>query len=311
VHVFRWKAALSTSTVSISEDNKQKFVPWWHALASPHPKLFSLFKKSAQRGFTDDSDRSAQASDPSHVVPMLSENPQNVPPKANLRNWWNSFTFAQKAKKEAEARKGGPSNIIMLSCRTANMVTRTGEVVHTVFGKPLRESLKYASVQISTANANGELYVWGYIPVVVAKCGLYLKENATEVEGTFRVNGSSKRMRELQAEFEKPPRVLISLIVHSILTGHLQYGKSLDWKKENYNTHDVASVFRRYLTQMPEPVIPYDMYHGVSLPLETIDADIPIPNLFQFREALGGQIHLYCLFLSLKHLISEETIQPR
>jgi hypothetical protein len=38
-----------------------------------------------------------------------------------------------------------------------------------VFGKPLKESLKYASVQISTANANGDLYVWGYIPVVVAK----------------------------------------------------------------------------------------------------------------------------------------------
>ena len=38
-----------------------------------------------------------------------------------------------------------------------------------VFGKPLKDSLAYASVQISTANANGELYVWGYIPVVVAK----------------------------------------------------------------------------------------------------------------------------------------------
>ena len=40
---------------------------------------------------------------------------------------------------------------------------------NVVFGKPLKDSLKYASVQISTANANGELYVWGYIPVVVAK----------------------------------------------------------------------------------------------------------------------------------------------
>ena len=40
---------------------------------------------------------------------------------------------------------------------------------NVVFGKPLKESLKYASVQISTANADGELYVWGYIPVVVAK----------------------------------------------------------------------------------------------------------------------------------------------
>lgn len=69
----------------------------------------------------------------------------------------------------------------------------TGQNV--VFGKPLKESLRYASVQISTANSNGDLYVWGYVPVVVAKwyavfllmlnvriftcvlSGLYLKEN--------------------------------------------------------------------------------------------------------------------------------------
>ncbi|KAH9957452.1 Rho GTPase activation protein, partial [Russula dissimulans] len=113
-----------------------------------------------------------------------------------------------------------------------------------VFGRPLKESVRYASVQISTADSNGRLYVWGYIPVVVAKCGLFLKESATEVEGTFRVSGSNKRMRDLQSIFETPPR----------------FGKSLDWKQENYTTHDVASVFRRYLTQMPEPVIPYDLY---------------------------------------------------
>ncbi|KAL0953190.1 hypothetical protein HGRIS_004444 [Hohenbuehelia grisea] len=154
----------------------------------------------------------------------------HAPTRANLKAWWNSFTFAQRAKKETEA---------------AAAAGKEAEPIHTVFGKPLKESLKYANVQISTANANGELYVWGYIPVVVAKCGLYLKENATEVEGTFRVNGSAKRMRELQAKFENPPR----------------YGKSLDWKKETYTTHDCASVFRRYLTQMPEPVIPHDLYH--------------------------------------------------
>ncbi|KAH8100982.1 Rho GTPase activation protein [Cristinia sonorae] len=162
---------------------------------------------------------------------MTAEDPSSIPPtKASLKTWWNHFVFAQRARKEAEEKKGQ----------------------NVVFGKPLKESLKYASVQISTANANGELYVWGYIPVVVAKCGLYLKEAATEIEGTFRVNGSNKRMRELQAAFETPPR----------------YGKNMDWKKEQYTTHDVASVFRRFLTQMPEPVIPHDMY-------------------FSFREALA------------------------
>jgi hypothetical protein len=34
-----------------------------------------------------------------------------------------------------------------------------------------------------------------------------LRQSATEVEGTFRVNGSTKRMRDLQAAFETPPRV--------------------------------------------------------------------------------------------------------
>ena len=45
------------------------------------------------------------------------------------------------------------------------------------------------------------------IPVVVARCGLYLKETATEVEGAFRISGSAKRMRDLQEIFDSPPRV--------------------------------------------------------------------------------------------------------
>ncbi|KAG6853989.1 hypothetical protein C0991_011853 [Blastosporella zonata] len=110
-------------------------------------------------------------------------------PKPRLKAWINNLNFAQRVKKEAEwkpddACPDGP-----------------------VFGVPLKESLKFASVQISTASAKGDLYVWGTVPVVVAKCGLYLKNNATEVSGTFRVNGSNKRTRDLQAIFERSPEV--------------------------------------------------------------------------------------------------------
>ncbi|KAG1729876.1 uncharacterized protein EDB91DRAFT_804393 [Suillus paluster] len=42
-------------------------------------------------------------------------------------------------------------------------------------------------------------------------------------------------MRDLQAAFETPP----------------QYGKYLHGRKERFTTHDVASVFLRYSTQMP------------------------------------------------------------
>ncbi|PWY99434.1 Rho GTPase activation protein [Testicularia cyperi] len=138
--------------------------------------------------------------------------------KASLRAWWASFTKQRQANKEKKANES------------------------KVFGVPLRQSLKYASVAISIAGDDGQQYVWGYVPVIVAKVGLYLKENATEVEGVFRIAGSQKRMKELQETFDTPPR----------------YGKSVDWTK--YSVHDAASVLRRYFNHMPEPIVPHDLY---------------------------------------------------
>ena len=77
-----------------------------------------------------------------------------------------------------------------------------------IFGIALRDSLRNAHVQISTAALDSDdHFVCGFVPVVVAKCGLHLKETATETEGTFRISGSAKRMKELQAIFETPPKV--------------------------------------------------------------------------------------------------------
>lgn len=146
-----------------------------------------------------------------------SQQDEQASTKASLKAWWASFTKGRgnKEKKQNENR---------------------------VFGAPLRQSLKYASVAISVAGNDGQQYVWGYVPVVVAKVGLYLKETATEVEGVFRIAGSQKRMKELQETFDSPPR----------------YGKSVDWTK--YSVHDAASVLRRYFNHMPEPIVPHDLY---------------------------------------------------
>ena len=75
--------------------------------------------------------------------------------------------------------------------------------------------------------------MYGYVPIVVAKCGMMLKESATLTEGIFRVSGSSRRITQLQTLFDKPPR----------------YGKDLDWT--GYTVHDAASVLRRYLNMLP------------------------------------------------------------
>lgn len=130
--------------------------------------------------------------------------------KASLRAWWSAFTKGKGKDKKPAATDD-----------------------NRVFGKPLRKSLKYASVAISMAGDDGKQYVWGYVPVIVAKVGLYLKENAVDTEGVFRIAGSQKRMRELQETFDTGPR----------------YGKDVDWTK--YSVHDAASVLRRYLNQMP------------------------------------------------------------
>ncbi|CAG8444730.1 8694_t:CDS:2 [Funneliformis caledonium] len=117
-----------------------------------------------------------------------------------------------------------------------------------IFGIGLSDGIEYASVPICMAGADGQQYVYGYIPTIVAKCGMYLKEKATTTEGIFRLSGSAKRIKELQAVFDSPPL----------------YGKSLTWM--GYSVHDAANILRRYLNHLPDPVIPqqwYDQFRSV------------------------------------------------
>lgn len=45
-----------------------------------------------------------------------------------------------------------------------------------IFGVPLEDSINYANVAISLTDENGKSYVYGYVPIVIAKCGVFLKE---------------------------------------------------------------------------------------------------------------------------------------
>lgn len=76
-----------------------------------------------------------------------------------------------------------------------------------------------------------------------------------EVEGIFRLAGAERRVKELYAMFDSPDK----------------YGKGLDWT--GYTVHDAANVLRRYLNQLPEPVIPFTFYHRFREPLKGHQAD--------------------------------------
>lgn len=63
------------------------------------------------------------------------------------------------------------------------------------------------------------------------------------------MSGSEKRIKELKILFDSPDR----------------YGKGLVW--DGYTVHDAANVLRRYLNDLPEPVVPLDLYEKFRDPL--------------------------------------------
>ncbi|OJD10739.1 hypothetical protein AJ78_08333 [Emergomyces pasteurianus Ep9510] len=146
------------------------------------------------------------------------------PSKRDLTSWWKQFVRNTKKDEEPAQQTG-------------------------IFGVPLNVSIKYANVAISLAGEDGSSFIYGYVPIVVAKCGVFLKEKATDVEGIFRLSGSAKRIKDLQEAFDSPDR----------------FGKGLDWT--GYTVHDAANILRRYLNQLPEPIVPLDFYERFRDPL--------------------------------------------
>lgn len=59
---------------------------------------------------------------------------------------------------------------------TAKKLLELAEQPTGIFGVPLRQSITYANVAISLVDGEGKSYIYGYVPIVVAKCGVYLKE---------------------------------------------------------------------------------------------------------------------------------------
>ncbi|KAF2851370.1 RhoGAP-domain-containing protein [Plenodomus tracheiphilus IPT5] len=158
--------------------------------------------------------------------------PEPASSRRDLTSWWRQFS-KRPAKKEDE-KETAPQGI---------------------FGVALIQSIPYANVAISLFNEHNESYIYGYVPIVVAKCGVYLKEKATDVEGIFRLAGSEKRIKELKTAFDTPPR----------------YGKGLDWT--GYTVHDAANILRRYFNNLPEPIIPLQHYDPFRQPLRNHQAE--------------------------------------
>ncbi|KAF2809763.1 Rho GTPase activation protein [Mytilinidion resinicola] len=160
---------------------------------------------------------------PRESLSSASVSTQKTPetPRRDLTQWWEGF------KRSSDAN-----------------TPTSGRTAQRVFGVSLNTMIPYANVAISLVDEDGKSYIYGYVPIVVAKCGVFLKEKGTEVEGLFVTPGSPQRIAELKDIFDTPDR----------------YGKGLDWV--GYTLHDAAGVFMLFLASLPEPVIPCELYQA-------------------------------------------------
>ncbi|CAI4064932.1 hypothetical protein SUVZ_08G1700 [Saccharomyces uvarum] len=123
-----------------------------------------------------------------------------------------------------------------------------------VFGASLKNSLRVAHEEVAIQQNAHESEL---VPIIIAKNGQYLKENALDTIGIFRIAGSNKRVKELQSIYSKPS----------------DFGRKFeDWS--DFNVHDIATLLKRYLNSLSEPLVPlalYDIFRNPILENPKID----------------------------------------
>jgi GTPase-activating protein SAC7 len=99
-----------------------------------------------------------------------------VSARRDLASWWKNFTKGPQ-KKDEERGEDTPKASGFQSTKPRAGAEQPEP--HGIFGVPLQTSVRYANVAISLNDANGQSYIYGYVPIVVAKCGVFLKEKGT------------------------------------------------------------------------------------------------------------------------------------
>ncbi|GAN04320.1 hypothetical protein MAM1_0060c03780 [Mucor ambiguus] len=99
----------------------------------------------------------------------------------------------------------------------------------SLFGSPLVTALARSSFTTPSGLS---------IPGILGRCFHEIEEKGLDIEGIFRKSGSAAAVNQLQAQFEENHNPFLVKVPSTI------------------STHSLAALFKRYLQQLPEPVIP-------------------------------------------------------
>ena len=176
---------------------------------------------------------------------------------------------------------------------------------------PLRKSITYANVAISLKDDDGVEYIYGYVPIIVAKVVYRIKNegrlSARLVQSSangfiggstapdiFKRQSSPKVLAELRTVFDTPPR----------------YGKGLVW--DGYTVYDAANILLEYFHSLPDPLVPKEDYHRWKRPLlelSTVEEQVKVyQTCITELPPINRQLLLYVLdFLSIFVDTTRET----
>ncbi|KAI8381249.1 uncharacterized protein BYT42DRAFT_298899 [Radiomyces spectabilis] len=168
-----------------------------------------------------------------------------------------------------------------------------------IFGVPLMESIVYAKSGVGYIDQDNVKHrKVASVPIVVAKCGAYLKQHALSTEGIFRISGSTKRVNTLESLFDQ---------------ACTDYGFHVSW--QGYSVHDVATLFRRFLNKLPDPVIPLHYYQAFRDIMSDRFYHTTTDRINAFQELIGqlpeAHQHLLLYLLDLLSLFASQAADNR
>ncbi|NXB55034.1 RHG25 protein, partial [Leucopsar rothschildi] len=110
-----------------------------------------------------------------------------------------------------------------------------------VFGQPLAHTMAYE-----------QKLGQHQVPILVQKSAEFIREHGVGEEGIFRLPGQDNLVRQLRDAFDAGERP--------------SFGRDTD-------VHTVASLFKLYLRELPEPVVPWLQYEDFLLCGQALEAD--------------------------------------
>ncbi|NXK68978.1 RHG25 protein, partial [Sylvietta virens] len=116
-----------------------------------------------------------------------------------------------------------------------------GGMSHSVFGQRLAETMAYE-----------QKLGQHQVPILVQKCTEFIREHGVGEEGIFRLPGQDNLVRQLRDAFDAGERP--------------SFHRDTD-------VHTVASLFKLYLRELPEPVVPWLQYEDFLLCGQALEAD--------------------------------------